>query len=124
MLPPGHLQKRKHKEKVTKKGSKSCQKNSKNGVRKWDQFWKHLGVLSWDALGTITPGKIPTTSRDGGLERGRVGAKDPPKRLGKRSLEGTVCSVAKRAEDLHALRHKASAEYREFLGISAPGGLI
>ena len=41
---------------------------------------------------------------------GRGGAKDPPKRLGKRSLEGTVCSVAKRAGDLHALRHKASAD--------------
>ena len=41
----------------------------------------------------------------------RGGAKDPPKRLGKRSLEGTVCSVAKRAGDLHALRHKASADY-------------
>ena len=39
---------------------------------------------------------------------------DPPKRLGKRSLEGTVCSVAKRAQDLHALRHKASADFRGF----------
>ena len=66
-------------------------------------------MLSWDALGTITPGKTATASRDGGLGRGRGGAKDPPKRLGKRSLEGTVCSVAKRAQDLHALRHKASA---------------
>ena len=68
-------------------------------------------MLSWDDLGTITPGKIPTASRDGGLGRGRGGAKDPPKRLGKRSLEGIVCSVAKRAQDLHALRHKASADF-------------
>ena len=68
-------------------------------------------MLSWDVLGTMTPGKISTGSRDGGLGRGRGEPKDPPKRLGKRSLEGTVCSVAKRAEDLHALRHKASAAY-------------
>ncbi len=59
----------------------------------------------------MTPGKTATGSRDGGLGRGRGGAKDPPKRLGKRSLKGTVCSVAKGAVDLHALRHKASAEY-------------
>ena len=65
-------------------------------------------------LGTITPGKISTADRAGGLGRGRGGAKAPPKRLGKRSLEGTVCSVAKRAEALHALRHKASAGYMEF----------
>ena len=52
-----------------------------------------------------------TIGRAGGLGRGRRGAKDPPKRLGKRSLEGTVCSVAKRAQDLHALRHKASEDY-------------
>ncbi len=58
----------------------------------------------------MTPGEIATGSRDGGLGRGRGGAKDPPKRLGKRSLGGTVCSVAKRAGDLHALRHKASAD--------------
>ena len=67
-------------------------------------------MLSWDALGTMTPGEDETGCRDGGLGRGRGGAKDPPKRLGKRSLEGTVCFVAKRAEDLHALRHKASAD--------------
>ena len=35
----------------------------------------------------------------------------PPQRLGKRSLQGTVCSVPKRDVDLHALRHKASADY-------------
>ena len=58
----------------------------------------------------MTPGEDATTCRAGGLGRGRGGAKDPPKRLGKRSLEGTVCSVAKRAEDLHALRHKASVD--------------
>ena len=96
--------------KSNEKGFQKMQKNNKNGVRKWDQFWKHLGVLSWDALGTMTPGEIPTGCRAGGLGRGRGGAKDPPKRLGKRSLEGTVCSVAKRAQDLHALRHKASAD--------------
>ena len=71
-------------------------------------------MLSWDTLGTMTPGEDATTSRDGGLGRGRGGAKDPPKRLGKRSLEGTVCSVAKRAQDLHALRHKASADLALF----------
>ena len=73
-------------------------------------------MVSWDVLGTMTPGKDATTSRDGGLGRGRGGAKDPPKRLGKRSLEGTVCSVAKRAGGLHALRHKASADFMYFLG--------
>ena len=46
------------------------------------------------------------------------GAKDPPKRLGKRSLEGTVCSVAKRAQDLHALRHKASADYHDYADLT------
>ena len=72
-------------------------------------------MLSWDVLGIIAPGKDATTCRAGGLGRGRGGAKDPPKRLGKRSLEGTVCSVAKRAQDLHALRHKASADYNEYI---------
>ena len=68
-------------------------------------------MLSWDALGTMTPGEDATGCRAGGLGRGRGEAKDPPKRLGKRSLGKNVCFVAKRAGDLHALRHKASADY-------------
>ncbi len=46
LLPLGHLQEQKKTEKVTKKGSKIGKQTAKNGVRKWDQFWKHLGVLS------------------------------------------------------------------------------
>ncbi len=70
----------------------------------------------------MPPGKTATACRAGGLGRGRGGAKDPPKRLGKRSVEGTVCSVAKLAEDLHALRHKASADYRKSYGIGTIWG--
>ena len=72
--------------KSNEKGFQKLQKKHKNGVRKWDQFWKHLGVLSWDALGTMTPGGDATASRVGGLGRGRGGAKDPPKRLGGKGL--------------------------------------
>ena len=58
-------------------------KNSKHGVRKWDQFWKHLGVLSWDALGTMTPGEDATGCRAGGLGSGGEGLKTLPRGLGK-----------------------------------------
>ena len=96
--------------KSNEKGFHNLSKNS----NKWGPKMGPVLEAPWGALlgplGIITPGKISTTDRAGGLGRGRGGTKDPPKRLGKRSLEGTVCSVAKRAEDLHALRHKASAD--------------
>ena len=69
--------------KSNEKGFQNLSENSKNGFRKWDQFWKHLGVLSWDALGTMTRGEDATTSRAGGLRRGREGLKTLPRGLGK-----------------------------------------
>lgn len=86
--------------------------------------------LSWTKpcqVGT-TPGKSSTSCWAGGSP-GEVGEgterrirKTLPRGLGIVSFEGPVCSVAKWAQDLHALRHKAAAEYQRFENLADATG--
>ena len=66
---------------------------------------------SWD----YDTGEAEKGSWAGGLGRGRGWAKDTPKRLGKKVFRRNCLFCCKRAEDLHALRHKASADFRKYI---------
>ena len=82
----------------------------------WDSFelFGSLWDLPWELLEPLS-GILGALLGLPGLVGPLLGCSfGPPKRLGKRSLEETVCSVAKRAVGLHALRHKASADPQMF----------